>query len=220
MRTIQKYIDPNLLLENPWNSNVMSSEGQVMLENSILRFGMDFRPVVARVIENKQLQIIGGQHRARAAKSLGIEKIPVIIYSNLSDEMAKEIGIVDNSRYGDDDPLKLSELLKSLDSVDELPTFVPISHEDIESLSMATKIDLDSLEFDTDLDTDLDTDQSKTTTPKTHTIIRFKVSIDDSYEIQSVIDHTVKEQGFDEKDSLMNAGDALVHLLLRQDGDD
>ena len=52
----------------------------------------------------------------------------------ISDKKAKEIGLVDNGRYGADDTLQLAQLLDGLGvQADELSSFMPYSESDFAS---------------------------------------------------------------------------------------
>jgi ParB family chromosome partitioning protein len=202
--------DPASLKPNPWNTNVVSPDNEAKLDQSIRRLGM-FKPVVARELADGSLQIIGGEHRAAAAVRLKLAKIPVINLGKIDDAKAKEIGLVDNGRYGADNTLQLAELLDSLGSADELASFMPYSEGDIASIFSSVNIALDDLDLP-------DVDDTATTSPKekpsqTHQIMRFKVPVEDIDDVTALIEKTMKVQKFTESDSLTNAGDALVYLL-------
>lgn len=197
--------------DNPWNSNTMTLENEMKLETSMRRNDM-FDAIVTRELPNGRLQILGGSHRNRIAKRIGM-KVPVIVLKGIDDDRAKEISLAHNSRYGSDDSLKLSELINSLDNADILSEILPYSELEIEALMSAASVDLDSLDLEI-LDDDLDAPEEPVKASKTHTIMRFKVPVQDAAEIQNKIDATIKAQGFTESDTLTNAGDALVHLLL------
>lgn len=210
-------LDPDLLKPNPWNSNVMTIENEEKLIHSMKRLGV-FKPVTARKLRDGTLQILGGAHRAKVAKRAGFSTIPVIVLEGISDNRAKEISLVDNARYGDDDGLKLSELFGSLEDPGILSDILPISDIEIETILAATKIDLDDLVPLDDDDTNIDTgpaDLPKVS--KTHTIMRFKVPVADAERIEEKIKRTMKLHDFTKADSLTNAGDALVHLLFGGD---
>ena len=204
------YVDINLLVANPWNSNIVNHENELKLEESINRFGF-VGPIVARKKKNGLHQIIGGYHRVKVAKKLGYSQLPVII-KDVSDSKAKEIGLMLNSRYGADDSLLLAELINSLDDAFELTAFLPMSDIEVETLMSATSYDFDTLD---DLDDDLDElPESPSLSVKTSAIMRFKVSLEDASGIQEIIASTMKTNGFSESDALTNAGDALAHILL------
>lgn len=207
------YIDPNLLISNPWNSNVMSLENEAKLAESLKRNSM-YDAIIARELFDGTYQILGGEHRTRVAKKIGIKELPVIVLKNIDDNKAKEISLTHNARYGSDDSLKLSDLLNSLDDANILSDIMPYSSIEIETLMSASKIDFDSLISLDDLDDDLDEMDAKVSLPKTHTIMRFKVSIEDATSIEDLLKESIKVNGFTESDALTNAGDALVQCLL------
>lgn len=205
---------PDQLTPNPWNTNVVSPENQHKLEASIDRLGV-FKPIVVRELSDGQLQIIGGQHRWEAAQTLGHSEIPVVNLGRLSDKKAKEIGLVDNGRYGADDTLQLANLLEDLGlDAGELSSFMPYSESDFASIFSSVNISLDDLDLPDDAEIPA-TPAAKP--PQTHQIMRFKVPLDDVGTITDMIERTMKEQRFTDEDSLSNAGNALVHLLLGDD---
>ena len=207
------YISTELLTSNPWNSNVMSLENEAKLAESLKRNNM-YDAIIARELFDGSYQILGGEHRTRVAKKIGIKELPVIVLKNINDNQAKEISLTHNARYGADDSLKLSDLLNSLEDANILSDIMPLSVIEIETLMSASKIDLNSLiglEFDED---DIEELGDKTSLPKTHTIMRFKVSLEDAANIEQMLKDTIKINGFTDSDALTNAGDALVHHLL------
>lgn len=208
------YISPDLLIGNPWNSNVMSLENEAKLAESLKRNDM-YDAVIARQLFDGSYQILGGEHRTRVAKKIGMKELPVIVLKNISDNEAKEISLTHNARYGADDSLKLSDLLNSLDDAGVLANIMPYSDIEIETLMSASKIDFDSLialDFD---DEEIEDLGEKPFLPKTHTIMRFKVSLEDAANIEDRLKEIIKINGFTESDALTNAGDALVHCLLQ-----
>lgn len=207
-------IDPALLVPNPWNTNVVSPDNEAKLEESIRRFGM-FKPVVVRELDDGTLEILGGEHRAGVAKRMGLKKIPVINLGKIDDKKAKEISLVDNGRYGTDDTLQLAELLESLGDADDISTFMPFSETDLASIFSSVNIALDDLDLD---DTEPAPSLPKEKPIQTHTIMRFKVPVEDQSWVTDLIEKTMKSQKFTESDSLTNAGDALVYLLKQLEG--
>lgn len=204
---------PNLLHKNPWNTNRMSPENEQKLEESIKRLGM-FKPVVVRELQNGDLEILGGEHRWDAAKRLGLKEVPVVNLGRVDDKKAKEIGLVDNGRYGADDMLQLAELLEGLGEAADLATFLPYTDADIATIFSSVNISLDAL--------DLPDDDSPPPIPRekpiqTHSIMRFKVPVEDVAMVTEVIERIMKTQKFTQEDSLTNAGHALVHLCQRSE---
>lgn len=207
-------LEPGKLVPNPWNTNVVSPENQTKLEESVKRFGM-FKPIVVREKKGGALEIIGGQHRWEVAQSLNMREVPVVNLGPIDDKKAKEIGLVDNGRYGADDTLQLAELLEGLGvETEELASFMPYSESDFASIFSSVNISLDDL----DIPDDAEIPRTPATKPvQTHQILRFKVPVDDVSVITDLIERTMREQGFKDEDSLSNAGNALVHLLSRLD---
>lgn len=206
-------LSPDDLVPNPWNPNVMSPENEAKLDESIKRFGL-FRPIVARETDDG-LEILGGQHRWEGAKRLGITSIPVANVGRIDDAKAKEIGLADNARYGFDDGALLHDILKDLGDSDEIQSFLPYSDADIRSIFSNADIALGELDLEDTFDKTEELHEPPTAkAPKTHQVMRFKISIGDSERITELITKTSKRHGFTNADDLTNAGDALVHLLL------
>jgi hypothetical protein len=206
-------LPPDTLRPNPWNTNVVSPELEAKLEASITRLGM-FKPVVCRELPDGSMEILGGEHRNRAAIKLKFELVPVLNLGRVDDARAKEIGLVDNARYGNDDTLQLAALLKDLGDVSDLGTFMPYSDAEFASIFAASSIALDDL----DIPDDSGTPATPSERPgQTHAVMRFKVPIDDVESIQVLIEGVMKAQKFTEEDSLANAGNALVWLLTKKE---
>lgn len=205
-------IDVNELRGNEWNTNVVTPENEDRIKASLERFGM-FRPIIARQVKGQSgYEILGGEHRWKVASKLGYSTIPVINLGYIDDKKAKEIGLVDNGRYGDDDTLMLAELLKELGNPEELQSFMPYSDDELTTILASSNIAFDDLDIDDSEDSQpLATIAEKAI--QTHNIMRFKVPVEDSKFVENMIEAVMKSQGFTDDDSMMNAGNALVHLL-------
>lgn len=203
-------ISPHDLRPNPWNTNSVQPEEMQKLIASLERHGW-VRPVLARR-SGATIEILGGQHRVEAAKELGHDTVPVIVLSDVSDDRAKEIGLIDNARYGQDDATALSELMEELGGVLEMAEFLPIGESEIAALS--TEIDDDEIENLLNEDEgEKDREEKPSKPTKTHQTMRFKVPIADADDVQDKIEKIMEDQGFTDSDSLTNAGDALVWLV-------
>jgi ParB-like chromosome segregation protein Spo0J len=220
-------VDPRLIEPNPWNTNVVSHENEAKLRASIERNGM-FKPVLVREISSfpgardVKLQSLGGWHRVEQAIELGLNEVPTVILSGVSDERAKEISLADNARYGIDDTLKLSELLGELDA-QAVEDIMPWSAGDIAALTASLAIDVEDLDLDEPTLPDADEDQPEapaTKAPKTHQVLRFRNTVGDAAAISDLIRKTMVAEGFNAEDDLTNAGDALAFLLLKRSEDD
>ena len=206
-------VDANSLQKNPWNTNITTPENEAKLEASIKRFGF-FRPVVVREL-GSDLQIIGGQHRWEIADRLGM-KVPIINLGPITDQEAKEISIADNVRYGTDDTIAFAEFIREMGNSEELSDFLPYTDADFADLFSSTDIALDELELDESLKEaeKAQEEEQAPRVPKTHTIMRFKVSLRDAETLTGLIAATQRANGYIGSDDLTNAGDALTHLLI------
>jgi ParB family chromosome partitioning protein len=203
-------LSPSELSPNSWNSNEVGAENELKIEKSISEFGI-FKPILARETDDGY-EIIGGQHRWQIAKRMGYKTVPVINLGPISDEAAKKIGLVDNARYGDDDPLRLSEILNSLGNLGEIKEIIPFSDDDLSAIFASSSIALNDLDL---LDSGVN---SSTPAPQdikpaqTHQVMRFKVPVADVAWLTLLIEKVIREKAYREKDSLMNAGSALIDI--------
>lgn len=211
------HADPRSLRPNPWNTNVVSPENELKIEESIKRFGV-FKPILVRELPTGALEILGGEHRARVASRMGLKEVPVLTLGHIDEKQAKEIGLVDNGRYGEDDSLQLAALLRDLGTAEDLESYLPYSTEDLSSIFSSSSIALDDLDLpDDDDDAPIPT-LPTTAAVMTHQIMRFKVPVEDAARITDLIEKTMKEQGYTGDDSYSNAGNALVHLISEKVG--
>lgn len=203
---------PQDLKPNPWNTNVVSPDNEAKIEASLQRLPF-FKPVIVRELADGTLQILGGAHRRDAAIRLGMADVPIMNLGVIDDSVAKEIGLADNARYGADDTAALARLLDSLGDPEDISSFLPFSATDFASIFSSSSIALDELD---DLDPDLSAAPPSLEPPKagqTHTIVRFKVPIEDAAKITEKVEQVKKRQRFTDEDSLTNAGNALVHIF-------
>tara|TARA_R110000851_G_scaffold59347_11_gene137440 strand:- start:25605 stop:26249 length:645 start_codon:yes stop_codon:yes gene_type:complete len=211
-----QHIDPADLRPNPWNTNSVPPDAQEKLKASLERHGW-IKPVLARR-NGAGLEILGGQHRVEAAKDLGHETVPVLVLENVTDVRAKEIGLIDNARYGEDNANDLAKLMEELGGVMEMSQFLPIGDAEIAALS--TEFDDDIIEnLLEDKADEKDKEEPAPKATRTHQIMRFKVPIEDADQVKDKFDKIMEDQGFTEGDSLSNVGDALV-WLMKDDQDD
>jgi len=210
-------IDPRELSHNPWNSNIVSPENMVKLEESLRRNGW-VKPALARQT-NKGFEILGGQHRVEAAIALGHESVPIINLGEMTDLKAKEIGLIDNARYGSDDAISLAEILEEISVDTNASIFLPFDESDLASLGTDMDVDIDDL-----LDESNDDDESEIRpdkkTARTHAVMRFKIPVEDEDDVSDLFSAIQREQDFTSGDSLSNAGDALVWVAhkLKSEG--
>ncbi len=102
---------------HPWpeNPRAMPKEEMASLQRSLSQWGL-VQPLVARRADNT---VIGGHQRLEAAKSLGLETVPVV-YVDVSEAEAKTLNLALNRISGDWDLPKLGELLEELQEAPDL----------------------------------------------------------------------------------------------------
>lgn len=197
------------LTPNPWNSNHISDpENERKLKESLQRYGF-FKPVLVRELEDGRLEILGGEHRWRAAQELGYSEVPIANLGHVDDKTAKEIGLLDNGRYGEDNTVELAALLDELGT--DIAGILPYSDAEVQSILKAAEIDLDDLDIDSA--TEKLPSLSDLKAAPTTQLMRFKVPVEDIAWAAPLIDRVMKSGGFTSEDSLTNAGNALVVIL-------
>lgn len=205
----QLEIEIGRLKPNPWNTNVVPPENETKLETSIKELGF-FRPIVVRTIEGGELEILGGQHRWQVAQRLGIKRVPIHNLGEIGDTVAKKISLADNARYGQDDTMSLSQLLKEIGTQDEIAAFLPYSQEDLTAIINTSSVALDDLDL---ANGETDTPELPQLPTPTHQMMRFKVPVEDAAWAIALIEQTMKDQSFTTEDSQTNAGNALIYIL-------
>lgn len=204
-----KHVDPRGLSPNPWNPNKVSPEGMERLTESLRRHGW-VKPVLVRELDGDILEILGGQHRVEAAIALRQAEVPVLNLGKIADDRAKEIGLIDNARYGADDADALAEIIEEIGGKDAVAEFLPFS--DAELASLVTDVSDDDIDDLVEGDENDSKPEKPEPSRKTHSVMRFKVSVEDEDLVRELVEEVKLEQGFVEDDDLTNAGDALVYI--------
>jgi hypothetical protein len=207
------YVAPATLQPNPWNSNVVGPEMERRLDESIRKFGV-YKPIIVRELSDGTLQILGGQHRAAAAERAGID-VPIVNLGTVADKKAKALGLADNGRYGEDDTLKLADVLKDIQDEFEIETFLPYTDKDLAGIFAAQDINLDDLGIDPNSESVHENlpDALAARPTVTHELMRFKVPVEDRERVQALFERVIKKQGLTtEQDSLVAGGMALVAI--------
>lgn len=213
------HLNPKLLHFNPWNSNEVSEENMEKLKKSILELGFNSSVIVRQVeIAHGEyiFQVLGGQHRVKAAIELGFEEIPLINVGIIPDSKAKTITLADNSRYGADNSFKLASILEELRvTTENITSILPLQDKDLQVMMKAVKIDLDTLEIPEEMPPPVLEERAERPA-KTHEILSFKLPMRDAEMIRRLIEKTIKEQELDDgcsEDKIL-AGNALSFICL------
>ena len=205
------------LRPNPWNTNSVGAQNFEKLKGSIEKLGF-FKPILARELDGGQFEILGGEHRWRAAMEQGISTVPVISVGKISDLVAKQMSLVDNERYGEDDQVALQRLIKEIQSdLDyQLSEIAPYDDELAATLARESAIDLEMLEALSRGDeepVEKDSREKAERVGAEHQTMRFKVTFDASDRVTETIKSIIKEQAINTGNDMENAGEALVWLV-------
>lgn len=205
------HVAPDRLRPNPWNTNkITDPANEEKLRESLRRFKFT-KPIIVRTLPGGVLEILGGEHRWKAAVQMGsFATVPIVNLGLIDDQRAKEIGLMDNGRYGEDDALGLAGLLKELGN--DVMSFMPYSDMELQSILAASEISFDDLDS---VDNDALPDLNAAKAAPANQLLRFKVPVEDVSWISNLIEKIQKTEGFKEEDSLSNAGHALMSLLKR-----
>ncbi|EOV8484220.1 ParB/RepB/Spo0J family partition protein [Klebsiella aerogenes] len=205
------------LRPNPWNTNSVGAQNFEKLKGSIEKMGF-FKPILARELDGGQFEILGGEHRWRAAMEQGISTVPVISVGKISDLVAKQMSLVDNERYGEDDQVALQRLIEEIQSeLDyQLSEIAPYDDELAATLARESAIDLEMLEALSRGDEEpieKDSREKAERVGAEHQTMRFKVTFDASDRVTETIKSIIKEQAINTGNDMENAGEALVWLV-------
>ncbi|HBU9488418.1 TPA: ParB N-terminal domain-containing protein [Klebsiella pneumoniae] len=205
------------LRPNPWNTNSVGAQNFEKLKGSIEKL-VFFKPILARELDGGQFEILGGEHRWRAAMEQGISTVPVISVGKISDLVAKQMSLVDNERYGEDDQVALQRLIEEIQSeLDyQLSEIAPYDDELAATLARESAIDLEMLEALSRGDEEpieKDSREKAERVGAEHQTMRFKVTFDASDRVTETIKSIIKEQAINTGNDMENAGEALVWLV-------
>lgn len=205
------------LRPNPWNTNSVGAQNFEKLKGSIEKLGF-FKPILARELDGGQFEILGGEHRWRAAMEQGISAVPVISVGKISDLVAKQMSLVDNERYGEDDQVALQRLIEEIQSeLDyQLSEIAPYDDELAATLARESAIDLEMLEALSrgyEEPVEKDSREKAERVGAEHQTMRFKVTFDASDRVTETIKSIIKEQAINTGNDMENAGEALVWLV-------
>jgi len=140
-------IDINKIQGNRENPRVIKDDKFKKLVKSIQEFPemLNLRPIVV----NKDMVILGGNMRHKAAKDAGLKKIPIIIAENLDEAKEREFIIKDNVGFGEWDWDALANLWEP-DELYDWGLDLPLDFETVE--------DAEALEDDFEVNDDIETD--------------------------------------------------------------
>lgn len=196
-------VNPFELQANPWNSNRVPRDKFEKLKLSLEKYG-SFKPIIVREVGG-ELQVLGGFHRVEAAKELGWTEIPVWNLGEIPEDKAKEIGILDNTRYGEDDKELLDKILDELTDLEGFSSVIPEEEE----------VDL---EIEDDFIRELEEEEKERAEEveedDTYKTLRFKLETDKAEEIEQVLKRIAEDNDYSFKDGYKDLSLALYHALV------
>ncbi len=136
-----EWVDIDML--SPWDQNPRKNDGAIQLVvDSIQRFGFG-APILARA---EDAQIIAGHTRVKAARQLGLDKVPVR-FLNLTKDEAEKLAIADNKlvEIADWDEAFLAQMIQ--DMPDEDWGSLGFSDAELKKLIGDVEADIDEEDF-------------------------------------------------------------------------
>ena len=106
------YVETNLISDNSLQPRINYDDTKLVeLKNSIREQGL-LQPILVRS-KNSGFEVIAGERRLRAARSLKLEKIPIII-KEVTDKEALEIALVENIQREELNPIEEARAFRKL----------------------------------------------------------------------------------------------------------
>lgn len=139
MSIIRKEVPVDSIFPNPWNPNTQSPFIFDKVKKSIKEFGF-VDPILVRELKDETYEIIGGEHRWKAAKELGFTMLPVDCMGKIDDAKAKAMCVLANL-HGQEDSVRVAKLVKTLTS--EQQTLLPYDQEYLDQLSKMLDFDFE-----------------------------------------------------------------------------
>lgn len=121
---------------NPWNYNRQAEKMFGKLTESMRKFGF-VEPLVTRNRPAGGYEIINGEHRWQAAKVLQMSTVSIFNLGNVEEAKAKQLCIVLNELGGTPDLLRLSDLLRDINTsvvYDDLAAVMPFQPEELKTM--------------------------------------------------------------------------------------
>ena len=112
-------IDLDAIVENPYQPRTNFNEESLReLASSIRELGV-IQPITVRKLEGNQFQLVSGERRFRASRSIGLKTIPAYIRIANDKEML-EMALVENIQRKDLDPIEVALSFQQLINVIKL----------------------------------------------------------------------------------------------------
>ncbi len=183
-----KKIPLNKLVKADWNYKSEDADLQKKLENNIARNGQ-IENIIVRELDDEKYEVINGNHRIDAFRTLGIDEIIVCDLGKISKAEALAQAIATNeTKFRSIEALLYERIAEAANeiSIDELGSFLPYDSEQIQ-------LQIESLSHD--FNAQIDSSDKNSTYEKSPNSIDDRDAIDSDYiEINYKIDSQVAEQ--------------------------
>lgn len=184
----------------PWDKNPRKNDRAVdAVAESIRQFGFNV-PIVC----DQDLRVVAGHVRLKAAKKLGLERVPVI-QLQLTDAQRDAFAIADNKtgEIADWDSDALADILKDLESVEiDLPS-LGFSDTELQAL----------LEPEEEFDFSQYEEHLFLTVERDHAFFQVKIPIRVKEEMKRAVSKYATKHSISEKNEAMLAGKVFASLL-------
>lgn len=214
-------VETGKLIPNGWNTNSVPVLNMDKLKESVTRLGL-FKPVIVRE-SGDRYEILGGEHRWRAAVELGMPTVMIANLGVIDDNTAKQISVIDNERYGEDDAESFARLLEEIQndisySFSDLAPVEDILRDVMPAISGdAAFRELEALSSEMGMGSGMDEsapeslrERAERAEADSHQTMRFKVTTDAAELIESVIAAVIRDEEIRTGNKMEDAGEALL----------
>ena len=150
-RSKVELVVPSKIHPNPWNKNRMGVQYFAALKSNMANPLVGFtQPILVQPhpdIEN-EWQIVDGEHRWKASKELGLERVPVINLTTLPEAVAKYIMIESNAIHGATSDEDVKKILSDLENDPIFEDFDVFASTATEKIDDETDYGMDEDEMD------------------------------------------------------------------------
>jgi hypothetical protein len=148
---VQSVVPIDSLDPNPWNPNVQS-DFMFEKERESIRVHGFIDPITVRSGREKgpmfkRPQILDGEHRWKGGKLEGMTEVPIVDLGRVSDARAKVITEVMNKLRGENDPLRWSEMIMSIQAEEPgMLAYLPYEEAALTSILKSSEVDWGALD--------------------------------------------------------------------------
>lgn len=155
------------------NANVMTEAEVKALKDGVGALGF-LQPLLVRPLKGKafRYEIIDGHHRAEAAKSLGMEEVPCVVVSDMSEEQVHITRIAMNKNRGELDLTVVGQQLRDMVAEFELDvselTLTGYTESEVQDLLRSSDdIDAGAAELSMEMPAEMDSEPETTSDAET-----------------------------------------------------